>query len=783
VQFVWGRWMLDGMRGCAAVTLVCTLVGCSAQNGRPELRAAGGVESTEVVDHVRNVDLSPRFPAATDGQSGTASEPSQPLIFPGSAPEPEPQRDRDPEIRIASAQPAAFVRDEGVEMNFEGADVQTVAKTLLGDVLKLNFVVDPRVQGNVTLASVGPIPRKDVLPAFESVLRMSNAAIVRDGNLVKIVPIPESGGNGAIRRGAGEPGFGVSLVSLRYTSAATVAKTAEGFLSRPGAIRVIPSRNVLLVQGTTAEREAALDMIATFDVEWLRNQSVGVYPLKSTSPETMIGELERIFETGEGGVGQGVLRLQPISRMNAVMVVTKNPKILTEATQWVQRLDRSDTTGTTLRTYRLKHGSAVRVAKILNDIFGQRSGSTGDQPANQIAPGADSAQSRLDSLDRGGSASARTASAAQGGSANRAGGNPISAAFESFSGRKESEEEGSGPASTGSAGGAMRGTFQNVRITADSANNSIVVYSNQEDYRVVERALRDIDRPRLQVAIEATVAEVTLTDNLQYGVQYFLTSKDVGLGRDNGSIGLFGAAQSAAQSALLQPATSGLNVLLGSAALPRVMLNALATITDVKVLSSPSVVALDNQPALLQVGDEVPITTSTATVLSSSTTPVVNTIEMRNTGVILKVLPHVNANGTIQLEVDQEISNVVNPDQQTLTPTISQRRVHSTVAVTSGQTVLLAGLISERDQSTRSGIPGLRDIGVLGGLFGNTSGTKQRSEIIIFIKTNLVRNSVDAGAVTEEFREKLEMMRSGRSVVSGAAVAPGRDPALPPRNK
>src|SRR5262249_6461839 len=200
-------------------------------------------------------------------------------------------------------------------------------------------------------------------------------------------------------------------------------------------------------------------------------------------------------------------------------------------------------------------------------------------------------------------------------------------AFNSFAGREKPEDESSPAAPGVSGGGPGRGAFQNVRITADSANNSIVVYSNQEDYRVVERALRDIDRPRLQVAIQATVAEVTLTDGLQYGVQYFLTSKDVGLASDKGSIGLFGAAQSAIQSTLLQRTTPGLNVLLGSEALPRVMLNALATITDVKVLSSPSVVALDNQPALLQVGDEIPITTSSATVLSNSSTPVVNTIE------------------------------------------------------------------------------------------------------------------------------------------------------------
>src|SRR5262249_6650407 len=147
---------------------------------------------------------------------------------------------------------------EGVEMNFDGADVQTVAKTLLGDVLKLNYVVDPRVQGSVTLATVGPIPRKEVLPAFESILRMSNAAIVHEGSLVKIVTLPEGGGNPPVSV-AGQPGFGISVVPLRYTSAVTVAKTAEGFLSRPGAIRVVPSRNLLLVQGTTAEREAALN--------------------------------------------------------------------------------------------------------------------------------------------------------------------------------------------------------------------------------------------------------------------------------------------------------------------------------------------------------------------------------------------------------------------------------------------------------------------------------------------------------------------------------------------
>jgi general secretion pathway protein D len=764
-------WGLAGLpRACVVASIFLTLGGCGTSNLAP----MAGVAPADAMDSVRNTDFSARFPLENEGNSGKSAktrestESTQPFLFPGSDVAPERPRDRDPEMRTASLQQAAFLKGDGVEMNFEGADVQTVAKTLLGDILHLNFVVDPRVQGNVTLASAGPIPRKDVLPAFESVLRMSNAAIVRSGDLVKIVPMPEAGaGGGSISVGAGEPGFGVSLVPLRYTSASTVAKTAESFMSRPGAIRVVQSRNLLLVQGTTAERQAALDVVATFDVEWLQNQSVGVYPLKSTSPETMIGELERVFETSEGGLGQGVIRFQPISRMNAVMVVTKNPKLLAQTTQWVRRLDRSDTTGTTLRTFKLKNGKATEVAKILNDIFGQKSGS-GDSATKQLAPGLESAQARMDAL--GGSSSSSGANAngvtnASNTSDNRGAGT-IAAAFESFAGRKNGEADASGS----SSGNIPRGTFQNLRISADAGNNSIVVYSNQEDYRVVERALRDIDRPLMQVAIDATVAEVTLTDDLQFGVQAFLTSKDVGLGKNNGAVSLLSAGQDVAQGALLQKVAPGLNLLLGSASQPRVILNALSTITDVKVLSSPSIVALDNQPALLQVGDEVPITTSSAAVLTNAATPIVNTITMRNTGVILKVLPHVHANGSVQLEVDQEISNIVNGDQQTLTPTIAQRRVHSTVSVTSGQTVLLAGLISERNQKTQSGIPGLREIKFLGDVFGNTSSTKTRSEIIIFIKTQLIRNSVDASAVTEEFRDRLQTMRGGRSVIDGNRV-------------
>ncbi len=734
------------------------------------------------------------YPGAAPGTTAPAADQPGSDLRSASA-EPDPPASGDPPGQhVASAEPV-IIRGDGVEMNFEGTDIPTAAKSLLGDVLHLNFEIDPRVQGSVTLASVGPIPRKDVLPTFEDVLGMQNAAIVRNGSFLKIVPVKDAAAHASISVGAGKPGFGVSVVPLRYISAGSVAKTAENLLGRPGAVRVDKARNLLLVQGTASEREAAIGIVSTFDVEWLRNQSVGVYPLKSTSPDTMIQELQQVFEVGNGGPGEGVIQFQPVTRMNAVMVVTKNPVYLEEATQWVRRLDRSDTTGTTVRTYRLRYGNAEQVAKVLSQVFGsEQSGATGETPLNQIAPGSTTAQSRLNSLDRngqnggsnggsngglnGGSNGGLNAQPASAANATGAASTPVANEFNSFSEHKNASAAGSPNTGANSASTDLHGVLKNVRITADTMNNAILVYSNQQDYKLVERALRDLDRPRLEVGIDATVAEVTLTNQLQYGVQYFLANH-------GGSVGLFQAAsqspaqtaaQSVAQTATqavasvaLQQVAPGFNLLLGSQSNPKAILSALSSVTDVRVLSSPSIVAMDNEPALLQVGDEVPISTGTATILSNSNTPVVNTIQLFNTGVILKVLPHVNANGVIQLEVEQEVSSVVNDQsgQPTLTPTISERRIHSTVSVTSGQTVLLGGLISDNTQNAHGGIPGLSDIRILGGLFGNVNNSTTRTEIIVFIKPQLIRNGLDFGTVTEEFREKLHLMRSTHSVVKG----------------
>lgn len=766
----WQRIRQRTVRGCAASILLVFLASCSSP------QKIAGIGPGDTVDPARYADFSARFPASASGQAIRSGASSGPQLFPGSDVKPTyPDKPAGDFINAAMKTLGVNVEGAGIEINFENADIQTVAKTILSDTLGLNVVIDPRVQGTVTLVSAAPIPRKDLMAAFESVMRMSNAAVIREGGLVKIIPLPEAAGAGTVNMQTGEAGFGVTIIPLRYTSAATVAKAAENFLSRPGAVRADTTRNLLMIQGTAAERQNVLEVISSFDVEWMRNQSVGIYPLKSTSPDTMIYELERVFETADGGQGQGLISFQPITRMNAIMAVAHNRKFLDQTTQWIRRLDRSDIGGTTVRIYRVEYGSAPKIAKILNAIFvGQNGNATANTAAKQLAPGVNGALSRLDTTG----SSNNNSSSSSGSSANSQSSNGVAnssntttaSSFDGFSDKKGLTTETQG------SGSLPHGVFENVRIAADPSDNSIVIYSNLDDYRVIERSLRELDRPQLQVAIDATIAEVTLTNALQYGVQYYLGSTDVHAGSNNGSVSL----STSPTSALISQALPGLNVLLGSQASPKVILSALQSLTSVKVLSAPSLVVSDNQPAFLQVGNSVPISTGSATVLSAQNT-VVNTITMQDTGIILKVWPHVHANGTVELEIEQEVSAVVGGISATgtsnLNPTISERRVHSTVLVPSGQTVLLGGLMSEEDDKTQTGIPILRQIEGLGDMFGNTNGSKLRTEIIIFVKPRIIRDSLDAQNVAEEFRAGMSTMRNSPAIINGIGVSALKEPS------
>jgi general secretion pathway protein D len=549
-----------------------------------------------------------------------------------------------------------------------------------------------------------------------------------------------------------------------------------------------------LIQGSGAERRTAVDTVLSFDVDWMRGQSVGIYPIANSSPEPIITELEKIMDSGESGLSQNVVKFQPISRLNAILVVSRKPALLRTAATWIKRLDSADTGRTSVHVYRVKYGDARQIARVLSDMFigGSSSGSL-DSASNQVAPGsglygASSDRLSLNSNSGSGGSSSSAFGARPTGGTGTSGGSGFGGSGFGTGSTGAANPSGTGAAaglggladSGSSSGGGGKPVLQGVRITADTVNNTLLIYADQENYRIIQSTLQQVDQPQLQVAIDATIAEVTLTDELAYGVQFYLTSHNLGLKPDNGSAlntqsaapapAATGAAAAAGTvaNAFINRALPGFNFLIGSEAQPSSILDALHTITSVKVLSNPSLVVVNNQAATLQVGDVVPVSTGSATVLTTSNT-VVNTIDYRNTGIILRVSPRINANGNVRLDVEQEISNVSPQTATSLTPTVSERKVKSSISVATGQTVLLAGLISEQQNKGRNGIPGLDQIPVFGDAFAHQDYKTTRTELIIFIRPQIIRDGNDAHYIAEELRSKLRG-NLGASIASDPRV-------------
>lgn len=708
-------------------------------------------------DQIRSLDLSPRQ-ADPVGTGGTP-RPSRAAVYlgnTGDAIDPRP---------VGGGGPAG----EGYDLNFENAPVTTVAKVVLGDILGVGYTIDPRVQGTITLASGRPVAKSDVLFVLESALRMSNVALVHDREGYRLVPAADALGDGVLETAeATQPGFGVSVLPLRYVSAQAMLKLLDGFGIKPNAVRVDNARNLLLVQGSGTDRRAAIETVLSFDGDWMRGQSVGVFPLQNSTPEPVIAEIEKIMDSGQGGLSQNMVKFQAISRLNAILVVSRKPAYLKTAATWISRLDSSDMEGANLKVYRLRYGNAKQIATLLSQMLLGQNAESLNGPENQLAPG-----SRVSITSSGGPLAAlsalppspanATAIASATPQSSGAGGVGGAGGLRPGGGALQPRGAG-GEAGANQPGGAFGGPhagealLANLRITPDVTDNSILVYGNQEAQRIVAQTLKQIDRPPVQVAIEATIAEVTLNDTLTYGVQYYLGSQGVGLPPDKGSV----LSTTSLGSTVLSQVVPGFNFLVGSASMPNVVLSALDNVTSTKILSNPSLVVLNNQPAMLQVGDQVPISTGSATVLTANNT-VVNTIDYRNTGIILQVVPRVSANGTVVLDVSQEDSAVSPTSTNSLTPTITNRSIKSSIAVPNGQTVLLAGLIKDEVDRTRQGIPGLDQIPRIGDLFATQSGTKVRTELIIFIRPTVIRDPVDAHRIAEEMRSKLNGDLVGRN--------------------
>src|ERR1700681_2680161 len=351
---------------------------------------SGSGADIDVLDKVRSLDTLPRYPQQANAAEANVGQRSRPVMFEGT------------EVSdVAETRPQPVATGNGFELNFENTPVATVAKVVLGDILQTGYTIDPRVQGTVSLVSVRPVAKSDIIFVLESALRISGIVLVRDTAGYRLTPLGDAVGTGRVDGTASspEPGYGVSVVPLQYVSAQTLLKLMDSFATKPGMVRADTTRNLLLIQGSGAERRTAVDTALSFDVDWMRGQSVGIYPIANSGPEPSIAELEKIMDSGESGLSQNVVKFQAVSRLNAILVVSRKPALLRTAATWIRRLDNADTGRTSVHVYRVKYGEARQIARVLTEMFiGGSSSASLDAAGSQIAPG--SGLSATSSADR-----------------------------------------------------------------------------------------------------------------------------------------------------------------------------------------------------------------------------------------------------------------------------------------------------------------------------------------------------------------------------------------------
>jgi general secretion pathway protein D len=626
----------------------------------------------------------------------------------------------------STATPAASDRTSDITLNFAGADIHDVIAEVLAKTLKLNYVIDPDVSGSVTFNVSRALSREDVLPTLEAVLNSYGATMVQSGGIIRVVGLPKDGKPRAavpFGRAPGAVAIGerTEVFPLRFIAAADMLHLLEKVLP-PGQVMVADeTRLVLLVQGSAEQLRVAEDMVRIFDVDQLSGMSIALVPLRNGVPAALIGELQNIFSATHKEADSNVVRFMAIDRLNAVMVLTRQPRYLDEARAWIERLDRvRDVNERSLFVYYLQHSKAVPVAQTLH---GALSGLDVHFKPPVAAVGAAGPQ------DFAGKPP------------------PLPPPGELATQPLASPGEPGVPPQLERQPRAAEG----VRIEADEAHNALLISATARDYALIRKVLEGIDVAPLQVLIEVTVAEVVLNDALRYGVQFFVST---GIGNGRGVAVLTKGNPPTPQavpgaSPIFQgiiPTVPGFALALTSNNLtPRVILESLSELTQTKVISTPRLLVLDNQPAQLQVGDVVPIITQSATSTITSNPLIVNNVQYKETGVVLEVTPQINTGGSITMDIKLTDSTVVPTTSSTIdSPTISQRRLKSTISVNGGDSILLGGLIQESDNRDASGIPILHTLPVIGALFGTRRDSTARTELIMLLTPHVIRNDSEA---------------------------------------
>jgi general secretion pathway protein D len=647
-----------------------------------------------------------------------------------------------------------------VSLNFVNVDVKEVAKGILGDLLGLNYIVDAAVQGTITVQTNQPIARTDILPTFQTVLRMNGLALVQQSGFYSIVPYGAAGK--AVGFGARDAGYGTEIIALRYVGPDQMRRVLDPILPQGAILQADQARNLLIIGGTEGERAAIRERIATFDVDWLRGMSFALFTPRYATAKQMVDDLTHIMGD-ENSPMAGQVKLVAIDRMNAVLAISAQPRYLDDLRTWVTRLDRgNESTDRKIFIYYVQNGRAGDLAGVLGKALGIRTNAGQSDQASrssntQVGGAGASGQGGSGQFQSSFSPSAAQALGSQGFGSQGFGGSMMNPRPQSASALGP-EAELRQPLTGGNGQDSQQ--VGGMSITADEQNNALLVVATPAEYEVIEAALRRLDILPLQVLIEAAIVEVTLTKDLNFGIQWEFKNGPNQLTLSGGATGAI------AQS------FPGFSYLYSSGTRISAILSALQDHTNINVLSAPKLMVLNNQTATLEVGDQVPIATQSAVSTLTTDASVVNSIEYKDTGVILTVTPRVNEGGLVLMDISQEVSDVAATTSSTLnSPTINERKIGSTVAVQDGQTIALGGLILDNRTVGASGVPYLQDIPVLGNLFKQNTSTSTRTELLVLITPRVVRDGRDAAAITAELQDKLLGLRDELKPIRGRTSA------------
>jgi len=670
--------------------------------------------------------------------------------------------------------PAADKEQGDIVFNFTNQPIEAVINSIMGDLLHENYSIAQGVKGDVSFSTSKPVNKKQAMSILETLLSWTDNAMIKQGDRYVILPSNQAvAGKLVPEMTVSQPAAGMSarLFPLRYISATEMQKLLKPFARENAFLLVDPARNVLSMSGTPDELANYQDTIDTFDVDWLKGMSVGVFGLQRASVGELMPELQKMFGPDSGMPLAGMVRFLPIERTNSVVAISSQPEYLREVGDWIHTIDEGGGNEPQMYVYDVRNMKATDLAKYLRQIYGN--GAIKDDSAAKVAPGLrtrslSSLSSNSSSGGMGGSGG--LSNGLGGGMGNSSGMGMGMGGNQNASVDEEQDAEGgeenfdseadSGAEQGGESGTASKGIDASTRITAQKSSNQLLVRTRPAQWKEIESAIKRLDNVPLQVQIETRILEVNLTGELDLGVQWYLgrlagNSSTTNIENTAGSQGALGAGGAALGSSSLFYSFVSSNL--------QVALKALETNGRTQVLSAPSLVVMNNQQAQIQVGDNIPISQTTVNTNVSNTT--LSSVEYVQTGVILDVVPRINPGGLVYMDIQQQVSNAdlaSISDSQT-NPSISTRSVSTQVAVQSGQTVLLGGLIKQDNAESGSSVPYLGKIPGLRWLFGTTSKSKARTELIVLITPRVITSSSQSRQVTDDYRQQMQLLKPGRA--------------------